>query len=135
MALRFQRRTIPGQNRSTAPKHEKRVFHTLFYFVYILFKTCSTRPPGYDDIFIITKHRRNFVVKNFIIKNNLIEYKCDICKQLPMWNGKILTLHLDHKNGNKGDNRIKNLKFLCPNCHEQTDTMRGRKINERKQGE
>ena len=31
-------------------------------------------------------------------------------------------LHVDHKNGNHSDNRVENLRFLCPNCHQQTDT-------------
>jgi RNA polymerase subunit RPABC4/transcription elongation factor Spt4 len=44
------------------------------------------------------------------------------------WLGKPLILELDHVNGDKHDNRRENLRFLCPNCHSQTDTWRGKNI-------
>lgn len=48
---------------------------------------------------------------------------CEECGQLPEWNGKKLTLQLDHVNGDHYDNRIENLRILCPNCHTQTRTF------------
>lgn len=49
------------------------------------------------------------------------EYKCNICG-INDWLGKKLTLHVDHINGINNDNRIENLRILCPNCHQQTIT-------------
>lgn len=66
------------------------------------------------------------IVKRFIIKNNLIEYKCEQCKCDPIWNNKKLVLVLDHINGINNDNRIENLRFLCPNCNSQMDTFCGK---------
>lgn len=52
--------------------------------------------------------------------------KCSLCSQPVTWNNRPLTLQLDHINGNRKDNRLENLRFVCPNCHSQTDTFSGR---------
>jgi Zn finger protein HypA/HybF involved in hydrogenase expression len=65
-------------------------------------------------------------LKERIIKNKLIEYKCESCGNGDEWNGKKLVLHLEHKNGINNDNKIENLCFLCPNCHTQTETYSGK---------
>lgn len=62
-------------------------------------------------------------VKKFIKRNNILPYVCHLCKMEPFWNGKELVLQIDHINGINNDNRIENLRFLCPNCHSQTETF------------
>jgi hypothetical protein len=42
------------------------------------------------------------------------------------WNGQPLKLQLDHINGINDDNRLENLRFICPNCHSQTITYAGK---------
>lgn len=61
-------------------------------------------------------------LRRFIIKNKLVEYKCVHCQNNGEYNKKPLSLQLDHVNGNNRDNRLFNLRFLCPNCHSQTST-------------
>lgn len=50
-----------------------------------------------------------------------IEYKCETCS-IVEYNNKPITLQIYHINGVSYDNRLKNLRFLCPNCHSQTKT-------------
>jgi Zn finger protein HypA/HybF involved in hydrogenase expression len=57
-----------------------------------------------------------------ILEEKIIEYKCKLCGIGDTWNNKNLVLQLDHINGINNDNRLDNLRFLCPNCHSQTDT-------------
>ena len=59
-----------------------------------------------------------------------VKEECVLCGQNNSWNGMKLVLQLDHINGNNKDNRIENLRILCPNCHTQTETFcRSRKID------
>ena len=79
-----------------------------------------------NDIFIEKSTYPRHRLKNRVIKENLIEYKCKKCNNVGEWNGEKLSLHIDHINGINNDNRLLNLRFLCPNCHSQTDTYAGK---------
>lgn len=61
-----------------------------------------------------------------LIKEGILEEKCSECKQGNEWQHKKLVLVLDHINGVPNDNRLENLRLLCPNCNSQTDTFTGR---------
>lgn len=65
-------------------------------------------------------------LKKRILDEKLLEYKCALCGNTGEWMGKELSLQLDHKNGKNNDHRLKNLRFLCPNCHSQTETYAGK---------
>lgn len=63
-----------------------------------------------------------------IIKRYLTEkygYKCLACG-IENYNNKPITLEIEHKDGNSDNNNVDNLCFLCPNCHSQTDTYKGK---------
>ncbi len=68
-------------------------------------------------------------LKRRLIEESLLEEKCYECGISPEWNGKRLSLQLDHINGIANDNRLENLRILCPNCHSQTPTFAGRRIS------
>ena len=82
-----------------------------------------------SDIFIENSRYKTEFLKSRIARYNLIEYKCDKCGLGDCWQGTSIVLELDHANGNNKDNRLENLRFLCPNCHSQTPTFRGRNKN------
>jgi len=60
--------------------------------------------------------------KERLYKEGLKERKCELCGQGEMWNGKKMSLILDHINGIHNDNRIENLRIVCPNCDATLDT-------------
>lgn len=69
-------------------------------------------------------------LKNRLIKEGFLDYKCSNCG-IEDWMGSPLSLQLDHINGINNDNRLENLRLLCPNCHSQTATFSGKNKKKR----
>lgn len=65
-------------------------------------------------------------LKRRLLKKNILINKCSICGQEPIWKSKKLTMILDHINGDAEDNRIENLRLVCPNCNSQLITHCGK---------
>lgn len=85
-------------------------------------KSSINKPIEKEDILCENSSHTRKVVRDYILKNNLIPYKCSYCGNEGEWNNKPLSLQLDHINGNCSDHRLENLRWLCPNCHSQTET-------------
>lgn len=78
-----------------------------------------------DDILTVLPEGSNrahrYQLKRAMIEKG-INYICAECGLLPEWNNKELTLEIDHIDGNWHNNLLGNLRFMCPNCHTQTET-------------
>ncbi len=88
----------------------------------------TTKPPTQrteDNVFCINSTAAQATLRRWFIKGNYVPYKCSICG-IVEWQDKELKLQLDHINGDNHDNRLENLRWLCPNCHSQTDTFCGK---------
>jgi len=68
---------------------------------------------------------QTFKLKQRLLEEGYKENKCEKCS-ISEWNGLILNIELDHIDGDRTNHKLKNLRMLCPNCHSQTETFRGK---------
>jgi hypothetical protein len=68
---------------------------------------------------------KTYALKVRLIKENILKNECSICS-ITEYNNKPISLELDHINGVNDDHQLSNLRILCPNCHSQTDTYKGK---------
>jgi hypothetical protein len=70
--------------------------------------------------------------KTFLLRRALDEigtpHLCTACGVADTWQGERLVLEIDHINGDRLDNRLDNLRYLCPSCHSQTGTFARRRV-------
>jgi 5-methylcytosine-specific restriction endonuclease McrA len=84
-------------------------------------------PTPLEELLVENRLVSSTSLRRRLIKAGLLRAACSKCERTK-WLGQPIALELDHINGNKRDNRLSNLRILCPNCHAQTPTYRGRNI-------
>lgn len=87
-------------------------------------KTLPKRQP-IESYLIEGKLIQSNNLKKRLIAEGLKEHKCECCG-ITEWNEKPAPIELDHIDGDRYNNTLNNLRILCPNCHAQTDTYRGK---------
>lgn len=101
-----------GQRWQSSPTYEPRIGTKEKYSLEEVFTSNS----------VITQK----VLRGYVERHNIIPYVCTSCGCDGNWNGGVISLELDHIDGDNTNNVISNLRYLCPNCHALTITYRGR---------
>jgi hypothetical protein len=78
------------------------------------------------EVLVVESQFRRTHLKHRLFEEGLKGRECEICGQREMWRGRRLSLILDHVNGVRNDNRLENLRIVCPNCAATLDTHCGK---------
>ena len=82
-----------------------------------------------EEIFIKNSPVTQKVMRGYVERHKLLDYKCQNCGCDGKWQDGIISLEIDHIDGDNSNNELSNLRYLCPNCHALTETYRGLERN------
>jgi hypothetical protein len=121
----------PGGGHSTLKRRVQMLGIDTSHFSGMAWRRGSRVPvtPAFplEEILVAGRLTPTHKLKQRLLEAGLKEGRCELCSQ-DTWNGGPIPLELDHINGRRDDNPLSNLRLLCPNCHAQTPTYRGRNI-------
>jgi Zn finger protein HypA/HybF involved in hydrogenase expression len=78
------------------------------------------------DILVVNSSYSRKALKQRLLQEGLLSNSCFRCGLDPIWWNESLVLIIDHINGINNDNRLENLRLVCPNCNSQLSTFSGR---------
>lgn len=79
-----------------------------------------------ESLLVDGSQAQSFMLKRRLFRANLKQPKCELCGWAEMSMDGRIPVELDHINGKRNDNRLENLRVLCPNCHSLQPTHRGK---------
>ena len=88
-----------------------------------------------ENIFIKNSTADQKTLRKYYLEGKYTPYNCSICGQEPVWQGQPMALILDHINGINRDDRLENLRWVCPNCNQQLPSTGIKNIKYRTQFE
>lgn len=94
--------------------------------------TRTRTPISLEKLLVKNSSFQSFKLKKRLFKENIKSEKCEKCGWCKKTSDGRIPVELDHINGDKTDNRLENLRILCPNCHSLEPTHRG--LNKQKPG-
>lgn len=84
-----------------------------------------------DEVLVENSTYSRTSLKIRLYDAKILERECSLCGQDENWNGMKISLILDHINGVYNDNRLENLRIVCPNCNAGLDTHTGKNANKK----
>lgn len=116
-----------GGNETTIKRYVKKYNISIEHFDIKIALARNNKTIGVNRLCKTDQPVHRSQIRALVIKEKLLPYVCNECDSPPVWRDKPLTLELDHIDGDTSNNIITNLRFLCPNCHDQTLTYGRRK--------
>lgn len=112
--------SVSGANRKTVQSRLDKYSISTEHFNKGISRGIARTP---ENTFIKDSNATQAALRRLYLKRNYTPYVCSICGQKPFWNGKELSLTLDHIDGNNTNDVLENLRWVCPNCDRQLDTF------------
>lgn len=120
---------VSGNSYRTVKKYINMYGIDISHFTYDashLLLSSKSRLIPLDTILINGSNYDRTNLKKRLYKEGLKQRKCELCGQGEEWHGKHMSLILDHINGVNNDNRLPNLRIVCPNCNATLETHCGK---------
>ncbi|MEI9914326.1 MAG: HNH endonuclease signature motif containing protein [Candidatus Saccharibacteria bacterium] len=115
---------VQVQNRVKALNLDTKHFLGMGWNVGLLFVPNPAQPLS--KLLVKNSTAQSYVLKKRLFVSGLLKPKCELCGWAKVSKDGRIPVELDHINGNHYDNRIHNLRILCPNCHSLQTTHRGK---------
>ena len=85
-----------------------------------------------EEVFCKNSPVTQKILRGYVERHKILDYKCIKCGCDGNWQDGVISLEIDHIDGDNSNKEISNLRYLCPNCHALTDTYRGRNIAQKR---